>query len=114
MRTEEQQREYEATMEEESMSQGEYLAAALHQYAGAHGADRPERRWILSPFDTWENNPCWDGSDPHQPHPEDEYAQEEYYVVGQHAVNLYENHLADIEAEEQFCEEQYDDDDLPF
>lgn len=93
MRTEEQEREYQATMEEESMSQGEYMAAAVRQWAGAYGEERPDDRWVLSPFDTWENNPYWNGTDPDQPHPDDEYAIEEYYVVGQHAVNLYLNHI---------------------
>lgn len=117
-RSEEQQREYDADMEQASMTQGEYMSAALYQYSAAHGADRPEDRWILSPFDTWENNPCWDGTDPNQPHPEDEYAIQEYYVVGQHAVNLYEAHLADLEPfvyEPMFTEEEMAADaDLPF
>jgi len=118
MRTEEQQREYDAAMEQEAMSQGEYMSAAVRQWAGVYGEDRPDDRWVLSPFDTWENNPHWNGTDPYQPHPEDEYAQEEYYVVGQHAVNLYWNQVdADTEAAaaELYAEEQYDhDEDLPF
>jgi hypothetical protein len=81
-RSEEQQREYQSAMEQESMSQGEYMTEALHQYAGAHGADRPDDRWVLSPFDTWETNPCWNGTDPYQPHPEDEDAQQEYWFMG--------------------------------
>lgn len=112
MRTEEQEREYQAAMEQESMPQGEFMREAVFQHTSVIGADRPESRWILSPFDTWETNPHWDGSNPYQPHPEDEYGQEEYYVVGQHAVNLYLWSL-DCDEEEQWAEEQYDED-FPF
>ena len=89
MRTIEQQREYQADMDQASMSQGEYMSEALHQYAAAHGEDRPDQAWILSPFDTWESNPFYNGP-AGAPHPEDEAACEEWCVVGQHAVNLYE------------------------
>jgi hypothetical protein len=95
MRTEEQQREYDADMEQAAMSQGEYMSAAVRQYAAVYGAEDPTARWVLSPFDSWENNPAWDGTDPDQPHPEDERGQQEYYVVGQHAVNLYEDDKED-------------------
>lgn len=60
--------ERERALEQDAMTQGEYHAAALAQYAGAHGADRPERAWILTPFDTWERNPSYAG--PPVPHPE--------------------------------------------
>ena len=80
MRTEEQQREYDSAMEQEALSQGEYMSAAVRQWAGVHGEDRPDDRWVLSPFDTWENNPHWNGTDPYQPHPEDDLG--EYYFVG--------------------------------
>ena len=53
----------------DSLTSGEYMSAALRQYAAAHGADRPESQWVLSPFDTWELNPHYDG--PNQPHPEE-------------------------------------------
>lgn len=33
------------------------------------GQDCPNSQWILTPFDTWEKNPCYVGPD--QPHPED-------------------------------------------
>lgn len=93
MKTQEQQREFDATMEQEAMSQGEFMAAAMHQHTVAYGEERKDDAWILSPFDTWEINPWYDG--PSVPHPEDEDGQEEYYVVGQHAVNLYLAHLDD-------------------
>jgi hypothetical protein len=82
MRTEEQQREYDSDMEQAAMSQGEYMSAAVRQWAGVYGEDRPDDRWVLSPFDTWENNPHWNGTDPYQPHPEDGDAIEAYYFVG--------------------------------
>lgn len=56
----------------ESLTDGEYMSAALDQYAGAHGAETPDRAWILSPFDTWEPNPHYRG--PAVPHPEDDEA----------------------------------------
>lgn len=35
------------------------------------GQDRPDHCWILTPYDTWERNPAYQG--PPQPHPEDDY-----------------------------------------
>jgi hypothetical protein len=35
---------------------------ASREYAENAGADRPEREWILSPFDTWERNPHFTGT----------------------------------------------------
>ena len=115
MRTIEQQREYQADMDQASMSQGEYMSESLYQYASAHGADRPDTAYILSPFDTWESNPYYTGP-AGAPHPEDERACEEWFVVGQHAVNLFLAHQIDVDADaaEQYAEEQYDDLDLPF
>ncbi len=69
--TEEQQREYEDAMAQDCMSQGEYMSAALRQYAGAYGEVDPDRAWILTPFDTWERNPHYVG--PPVRHPEDDY-----------------------------------------
>tara|TARA_R110000787_G_scaffold7296_6_gene25048 strand:+ start:8460 stop:8771 length:312 start_codon:yes stop_codon:yes gene_type:complete len=67
--------EKEQALHEESLSRGEYLNAAVRQYAGAYGAERTESAWILSPFDTWEKNPHYNG--PAQPHPEDYQSDEE-------------------------------------
>lgn len=53
--------ERESTLATDAMTQGEYLQAAVAQYAAAHGAHAPEREWILSPFDTWERNPYYRG-----------------------------------------------------
>ena len=76
IRSYEQQREYESDMEQAAMSQGEYMAAALRQHTAVYGEERPDDRWILSPFDTWENNPHWNGTDPDQRHPEDQGGEE--------------------------------------
>lgn len=45
----------------------------LASLAAARGEEHPERPWILTPFDTWERNPFYDGSKgPFEsiPHPE--------------------------------------------
>lgn len=41
---------------------------AVQEWAYNYGADRPERPWILSDWDTWERNPHYCG--PAVPHPE--------------------------------------------
>jgi hypothetical protein len=74
----EYEEEKERVLAEEAMSEGEYMSEALHQYASAHGAERPQCAWILSPFDTWERNPYYNG--PEVAHPEDscwDYVDEE-------------------------------------
>lgn len=53
----------------ESMSYNEWRHAALHQYAEAYGAERPDVEYILSPYDTWHRNPFYTGAP--GPHPED-------------------------------------------
>lgn len=99
------------------MSDGEYMTAAVGQYASAHGADAPDSAWILSPFDTWEKNPHYKG--PKQPHPED--------AIGMTAEE-YDELLAEYEAEAEtqaearalppppapFVQGVMADDDLPF
>lgn len=46
-----------------------YLQEAVAEYAREHGRINRESAWILSPFDTWERNPFYQG--PPQRHPED-------------------------------------------
>jgi len=55
---------------QDAMTQGEYNGAAVAQHAAAYGAEDTERAWILSPFDTWERNPFYQG--PPVAHPEDD------------------------------------------
>lgn len=43
---------------------------ALAEYAANAGEERPDRQWILTPWDTWERNPKYHG--PPQRHPEDD------------------------------------------
>ena len=64
------EREYQAAMAQEHMSEGEYMNAALRQYAGAYGAEDADRAWISTPFDTWERNPHYVGLA--MPHPEED------------------------------------------
>jgi len=78
-------RERDDALAMEAMTDGEYHAAALNQYADAHGADRTDAAWILSPFDTWERNPHYAG--PPQPHPEDDYAGDDW--TDEHEAQLY-------------------------
>lgn len=41
---------------------------AIAEHTSNVGADKPDREWILSPYDTWEHNPHYTG--PRGPHPE--------------------------------------------
>jgi hypothetical protein len=43
---------------------------ACREYARNVGAERPERPWILTDYDTWERNPFYSG--PPARHPEDD------------------------------------------
>jgi len=58
--------------EQHYSSQGEYLSMAVAEYAREHGRLNPEAPWVLSPFDTWEQNPAYQG--PPAPHPDEEEA----------------------------------------
>lgn len=46
---------------------------ACREYAWNYGADRPNRAWILTDFDTWEPNPHYSG--PPVPHPEFDFIE---------------------------------------
>lgn len=52
-------------------------ADAVREYARNVGRDSLDRQWILSPYDTWERNPFYQG--PEQPHPEAEIDYEYLY-----------------------------------
>ena len=41
---------------------------ACREYARNAGHDHPESPWILTPWDTWERNPAYQG--PAVPHPD--------------------------------------------
>jgi len=45
------------------------IAAAAREYVANAGAHQPEKEWILTPYDSWERNPHYQG----EPgvHPED-------------------------------------------
>jgi hypothetical protein len=45
-------------------------ADAVREYAANAGAMQPDREWILTPYDSWERNPCYSG--PPQRHPEED------------------------------------------
>lgn len=62
-------------MDDEYMTPGEYMSAAIGEYARNHGELDTERAWILTPFDTWVKNPHYTG--PAVPHPE-EYDYDDY------------------------------------
>ena len=99
--SEDQLREYEDSMAQDCMSQGEYMTAALHQYGAAYGETMPERAWILTPFDTWEKNPYYVG--PPVRHPEDDCYDEEEDVPAFTKRRLeaaFENQLVDPEFDE--------------
>lgn len=77
--SEDAEREYEDSRAQDAMSQGEYMSAALSQYAGVYGAEDVTREWILSPYDTWHKNPYYVG--PPGRHPEDDFDDEEELPV---------------------------------
>jgi len=54
-----------------------YLQEAVQEYAQEHGRDNRDCAWILSPFDTWERNPFYEG--PAVRHPEAD-CEDEYEV----------------------------------
>ncbi len=119
MRTEEQQREYDADMEQAAMSQGEYLEAAVRQHTSVYGEERQDQEYLLSPFDTWEKNPWYQGEP--GPHPEDQDACEHHSrlanEVGYHAYFLFcEQQLVDAGVVERDVDtfEDFTDEDLPF
>lgn len=60
------QEDYEAACEERWATPSEARA----EYAHNAGMDDPGRAWILTPWDTWEANPCYQG--PPVRHPEDD------------------------------------------
>ena len=41
---------------------------AVREYVWNVGRERPDIAWILSPYDSWHNNPFYKG--PPEPHPE--------------------------------------------
>ena len=45
------------------------MSDAVREHARNVGMDNPDQAWILSPYDSWERNPCYRG--PPVPHPED-------------------------------------------
>ena len=67
--------EREAALAQDAMTQGEYMSAALAQYAAAYGEADPARAWVLTPYDTWEANPYYQG--PPVRHPEDDYPEDD-------------------------------------
>jgi hypothetical protein len=105
--SEEAHAEMEAAHRQESMTQGEYMQAAVAQYASVYGEEDKERAWILSPFDTWEKNPHYTG--PAVPDPET--AMYEYEVAEMEAAD------AAAATEQPFEEMRWshvEDDSLPF
>ncbi len=44
------------------------ISDTCREYAANSGQYRPKEPWILTPYDTWERNPCYAG--PEVPHPE--------------------------------------------
>lgn len=110
-RTEEQQREYQSAMDQESMTEGEYMHEALRQHSAAYGEERQDQEWLLSPFDTWEKNP-WYVGEPGR-HPED--YDEECDCGRGDACECYASTLkAEADVADMLLEDDDDDDDLPF
>jgi hypothetical protein len=62
----------------DSLTDAQWRTEAVGQYAAVYGAERRDAAWILSPFDTWERNPSYNG--PAQPHPEDDADAIPYFL----------------------------------
>lgn len=61
--------EYENSLWNESLTQGELIQGACREYAQNYGKDHPNKEWILTDFDVWVRNPHYTGEP--GPHPED-------------------------------------------
>jgi len=53
----------------ESLTPEQRTREEVRAYVHLAGAEDPEAAWILSPYDTWEQNPHYTG--PPVPHPDD-------------------------------------------
>ena len=62
--------EKQAALQNEALTEGELYSASMREYAGNVGSENTEQAWILTPFDTWERNPYYNG--PPVRHPEDD------------------------------------------
>jgi hypothetical protein len=60
-------------MEEDYYYERATQSDACREYARNAGSDRPDKPWILTPWDTWERNPNYSGP-PVTWHPEDDPA----------------------------------------
>ena len=69
----------------EQLSNGEYVAEALHQYADVYGLEDVDREWILSPFDSWMKNPHYTGTPGR--HPEEDWDEEDEEEVFAYILN---------------------------
>lgn len=68
------------------------MSDAVREYARNAGSERPDQAWVLSPYDTWERNPCYSG--PPQPHPEEYVSEEEAEAILAECKAVDEEHAA--------------------
>lgn len=109
-----------ADHEDEEPSRCATPGEALAEFARNAGADRPDKAWLLSDYDTWHANPSYRG--PPVRHPEDDHfdPEEEAEVLAQVAAEFAANveielaEMAEDEPAEARPAAANDDDDFPF
>lgn len=70
--------EYQDSMEQDAMTDGQWRSAACGEYARNHGAERRDVAWICTPYDTWEANPAYVGTPVN--HPESCGDEGDYFI----------------------------------
>ncbi len=70
------QEDYEAAQDEMLFGGLATPNDARREYASNAGYENKDRQWILTPWDTWEQNPYYSG--PPQRHPEADYDDEDH------------------------------------
>jgi len=54
-----------------------HIQGAVREYVSIVGQSHTDCQWILSPYDSWEKNPCYNGPDQRHPEEDSYYDDEE-------------------------------------
>lgn len=77
--------DYRAALEERWATPSDARA----EYAANAGAEAADRQWILTPWDTWEQNPCYAGPPQRHPEADEDYPPPLAVIGAQFAVGGY-------------------------
>jgi hypothetical protein len=80
------EQEREDALRNDAMTHGQWMSAAIAQWAGVEGAYRPDDEWVLSPYDTWERNPHFTGVSSGR-HPEDDCEPDEGWDLADYSTD---------------------------